>query len=172
MGSVAIKAIADYRNDVERSLRLYFREVPVSFSMRFLGTPPDAVRVAWDEILVDRLEETDRWSAFFVLTRLEKAFRDDYKYRCNKRMKDGLSKVFREIWKLRKTRARLDRDIFQSWKENQPQLRLLVEELRNAFEFRNHMAHGQLWEFGKYDFDFVYDLAKGALNAFPLYSPD
>jgi hypothetical protein len=175
MGSKAIEAIAEYRNDVERSLRLYFREVSPSFSELFLGTPPHEVRAAWDKVLADRLEETDRWSAFFILASLEKTFRDDYRLRCKKRARDGLSKVFRDLWKDRKikaNKANLDKHIFQAWKENRPELRRLIGELRGAFNFRNHMAHGLLWDRGKYDFDFVYHLAIGVLNDFALQGLD
>ena len=148
MGSKAIEAIAEYRNDVERSLRLYFREVSPSFSALFLGTPPHEVRAAWDKVLADRLEATDRWSAFFILASLEKAFRDDYRHRCKKRMRDDLSKVLRDLWRDRKTKASLNKHIFQAWKENRPELRRLIGELRGAFNFRNHMAHGLLWDRG------------------------
>lgn len=172
MGSKAIEAIAEYRNDVERSLRLYFRDVPPSFSALFFGTPLDEVRAAWDTVLADRLEETDRWSAFFILASLEKAFRSDYEHRCKKRLKDGLSRVFQDLWRRRKTRASLDEHIFQAWKEHRPELRRPIGELRGAFNFRNHMAHGLLWDRGKYDFDFVYHLAAGVLNDFALLGSD
>jgi hypothetical protein len=167
----AIKAIAEYHNDVERSLRLYFSEASPSFGVRFVGLRPDILAE-----LTGRLEETDQRSAFFLLIGLEKAFRVDYECRCRERMRDGgLSKAFRAIHKLRKARARLDEDIFQAWEERKPDLKRLIWELRGAFRFRNYLAHGRLGEpkLGrKYDFNSVYDLAAGVLSAFPLQEPD
>ncbi|MGB7585098.1 MAG: hypothetical protein WBM11_09655 [Terriglobales bacterium] len=173
MGNETIDAIAEYQNDVDVSLRLYFREVSTEFSARFPGRRVDEVRFAWDQLLATRLEETDQRSAFFVLTGLERAFRTDYDCRCKKRLKDDLSRVFRATRKYRKARVRLDEDIFEAWREKRPDLRRLIGELRSAFRFRNHLAHGRYGEPGRiYDFVSVYDLAVGVLNAFQLQDID
>jgi len=114
MGSQAIQAIADYHNDVERSLRLYFSDVSPSFSVRFLGLRPEEILTE----LTARLEETDQRSAFFILTLVEAAFRIDYECRCKRRMKDELSRAFRAIWKSRETRVSLEEDIFEAWRDH------------------------------------------------------
>jgi hypothetical protein len=171
MGSAAIEAIAEYHNDVDRSLRLYFSEVSPSFSTRFFGLRPEEIQSE----LFARLEETDQRSAFFVLTTLEAAFRTDYEYRCQKRMKDGLSRRFRAIYKRRETAVSLDEEIFEAWRENSPGLQQLIGELRGAFRFRHWLAHGSYWvpKLGrKYDFNFVYALADDVLNAFPFQKLD
>jgi hypothetical protein len=171
MGSTAIETIAEYHNDVERSLRLYFTEVSPSFSMRFLGLRPEEIQAE----LTARLEETDQRSAFFVLTTLEGFFRVDYERRCRKRMKDPLSRALRAIYKLREKRVSLDEDIFEAWSENSPELRQLIGQLRAAFRFRHWLAHGRYWvpKLGrKYDFNFVYSLADDVLNAFAFHKLD
>jgi hypothetical protein len=174
MGREAIEAIAEYQNDLEHSLRLYFREVPSSFSAEFFGSPPAEMRAAWDDVLVGRLTETDQRSAFVTLSRLESAFRIDYRRRCEKRMKDNLSKAFRRMYKARKARVRLKEDIFRAWREHATESRRLIDDLSVAFKFRHWFAHGRYTELppGRYDFDSVYDLAIRILSAFPLQESD
>jgi hypothetical protein len=166
MDSDTIVEIAEYNNDLMASLILYS---PSFVSTRFFGRPPQ-------EVLTARIEETDLRSAFFVLTAVEAAFRTDYLYRCQKKMKDDLSRALREIYKDRKENASLDEDIFETWKEKSsaPGPRL-IGELRGAFKFRHWLAHGRYWEpkLGrKYDFNFVYSLADDVLRAFPLRAFD
>ena len=148
MGNLAIQAIAEYHNDVERSLRLYFSEASPTFRVRFLGLRPEEIVTE----LASRLEETDQRSAFFILTTLEAAFRVDYERRC-------------------KTKVRLDEDIFEAWRENSTGSHQLIGELRGAFKFRHWLAHGRYWEPNlgrKYAFNFVYSLADDVLNALPF----
>jgi hypothetical protein len=171
MGSSAIETIAEYHNDVDRSLRLYFSPVSPSFSTRFFGLRPEEIQTD----LAARLEETDQRSAFFILTTLEAAFRIDYEYRCQKRMKDDLSRSFRAIHKRRETRVSLDEEILEAWRENWPGLRQLIGELRGAFRFRHWLAHGSYWvpKLGRrYDFNLVYALADDVFNAFPFQRLD
>jgi hypothetical protein len=163
MADAALGEVAAYHNDVVSALRLYF-----SFGRRPGEIAPE---------LAAHLEETDRRSSFAVLTRLERAFRVDYEYRCRKRLKDDLSKAFCRMHKDRKTRVRLSEDIFEAWKENGRQnraLRELVSELRTAFKFRHWIAHGRysVKPTGKHDFSSIYLLAENVLNAFPLREPD
>jgi hypothetical protein len=160
MADAALAEIAAYHNDVVSSLRLYF-----SFGRR-----PDEIAPE----LSARLEETDLRSTLAVLTRLEAAFRVDYQCRCEKRMKDDVSRAFRAIHRSRKARVSLDEDIFEAWKENMTQHRRLIGELRGAFRFRHWIAHGRYWvkPSGKYDFNSIYLLAENVLNTFPLCEMD
>jgi hypothetical protein len=163
MADAALGEVAAYHNDVVSALELYF-----SFGRRPGEIAPE---------LTAHLEETNRRSSFAVLTRLERAFRVDYEYRCRKRLKDSLSKAFCRMYKEKKTRVRLSEDIFEAWKENGRQsraLRELVAEMRTALKFRDWIAHGRYWvkPTGKHDFNSIYLLAENVLNAFPLREPD
>jgi hypothetical protein len=170
MASAAIEAIAEYHNDVERSLRLFFSEHSPSFNVQFFGLTAAEIR----NQLNARLEETGERSAFFVLTSLEAAFKVDYESRCRKRMKDPLSRRFREMYKQREMRrVRLENDIFEAWKEHKPETRALIAEVKSAFRFRDWLAHGRYWtpRLGrKYDFNFIYSLADDVLSNFPFES--
>jgi hypothetical protein len=170
MASTTITEIAEYHNDVVSSLRLYFSDLSPSFSKRFFGRRSDEIAAQ----LIARLEETDLRSALSILASLEGSFRVDYECRCQKRMKDDLSRAFRAIHKSRKRNISLDEDIFEAWRQNSSESRQLIGELRSAFKFRHWLAHGRYWEpkLGrKYDFSFVYLLAENVLNAFPLCGP-
>ena len=169
MDSETIVEVAEYHNDVVASLRYFSKTSPSFVSTRYFGRP-------LADLLADRIEETDLRSAFFVLAALEAAFRIDYLYRCQKKMKDDLSRAFRVIYKNREGNADLDEDIFEIWKEKSsiPGPRL-IGELRGAFKFRHYLAHGRYWEpkLGrKYDFNFIYSLADDVLKAFPLLKFD
>lgn len=165
MDSDTIVEVAEYHNDVVASLKYFSKTSPSLISTRYFGRP-------LSDVLAARIKETDLRSAFFVLTAVEAAFRIDYLYRCQQKMKDDLSRAFRAIYKDRENNVSLDEDIFETWKENSsaPGPRL-IGELRSAFKFRHYLAHGRYWEpkLGrKYDFNFVYSLADDVLNAFPL----
>jgi hypothetical protein len=169
MDNGTIVEVAEYHNDVVASLRYFSKTSPSFISSRYFGRPPD-------DVLAARIQETDLRSAFFVLTSIEAAFRIDYLYRCQRKMKDDLSRTFRIIYKDRGGNASLDEDIFETWKEQSsaPGPRL-IGELRGAFNFRHYLAHGRYWEpkLGrKYDFNFVYSLADDVLQAFPLLKFD
>ncbi len=172
MGRVTIAEIGEYHDDVVASLRLYFSEISPSFGGRFFGRRRDEIAAE----LAICLEETDLRSAFFVLATLEAAFYEDYLCRCQKRMKGDLAKAFLAIYKSRKENARLDDDIFKTWREKSSAPRpRLISVLRDAFNFRNWVAHGGYRipkPRGKYRFDDVYSLAEDVLKEFKLCKPD
>lgn len=186
MGKATLEAIAEYHYDVVASLRLYvseecpdflarLNEEAPEFLARFLAEPTDKLRAELMKRLEERLEETDLRSAFVILTIVEASFRLDYKYRCEKKLKDDLSRVFRAIYKDRKTAVRLDEDIFEAWKQNHPDSQRLIGELRGAFGLRDWFAHGRWWvpKLGrKYDFDYVYTLADVVFGNLSLHEID
>ena len=171
MGRTLLVAIAEYHNDVIASLELYFTDRSPDFVTRFSGYSREDLRSE----LSSRLEETDLRSALEILTRLEAAFRIDFEYRCQKKLKDVLSRAFRGVRKHRRTAVRLDEDIFETWKQNHADSRKLIGELRGAFRFRDWLAHGRYWEpkLGrKYDFDYLYGLADNVFGNLLLHEGD
>jgi hypothetical protein len=136
--------------------------------VRFFGLTSFEIQ----EELDARLEETDQRSAFFILTSLEAIFKIDYEFRCRMKMKDDLSRKFREMYKRQEMRVSLEEDIFESWKEHEPQARNLISEVKGAFKFRHWMAHGKYGarRFGrqKYDFALLFSIARRLLAELPL----
>ncbi len=158
--------IAAYQRDAEASLRLYFSPTNPSYAANFAAYLPSEV----DEELSERINETDMRSALVVMARVEAAFRIDYKERCRRKMSDHVSIEFRKIFKKRGEKARLDEDIWDTWRQkSDPPKRALINQLRGVFKFRHWLAHGRHWPVGTtHDFQDIYLLADTVLADFPL----
>ncbi len=159
--------IVAQHTDIELSLRSYFSPASVSYTIRFA----DYVESEVKEELEIRLAEHDRTSIFAVLSTVEAAFRIDYLQRSYKKKKDPLSRGFRDLHSRKGSRASLEDEILDKWKEHSTVPGKLIGELKGAFKFRHWLAHGRYWEpkLGqKYDYDGIYLLAETILNSFPL----
>lgn len=157
--------LADYHRDAEASLRLYFSPGNPHFLVHFAGERPSDVAVK----LANWTRETDMRSALAVMARVEAAFRLDYAWRRKAKRPDAVSITFRKHRANKK--VRLDADIWETWKINDPAKGPLIGQLRGAFRFRHWLAHGRYWQAGqKYDFQTLYLLAQTVLAAFPLFS--
>lgn len=154
--------LAEYHQDADASLRLYFTSINPSFIALFASNSSSEVA----QKLADRVRETDMRSVLAVMARVEAAFRLDYRWRRKAKKPDAVSIAFR---KHRGTNVRLDEDIWETWRANYPPARPLVSQLRQVFRFRHWLAHGRYWPAGhKYDFQTVYGLAQNVLATFPL----
>jgi len=106
-----------------------------------------------------------------LLAAVEAAFRIDYLQRCYQKKKDDVSRQFWDIYKEKDTRASLEDDIFEVWKNATSGSSKLIAELRGAFKFRHWLAHGRYWtpKLGqRYDYLSVYPLVLQALSSLPL----
>jgi hypothetical protein len=77
MADLAMVEIAEYHADVLSALNLYFNQMLTS------GDLGDRTEITSTRMA--RLEETDQRSAFFILARLEAAFRIDYELDAKRR---------------------------------------------------------------------------------------
>jgi hypothetical protein len=165
---LSLEEIAEHREVLLEALDVYFQAQNHPFLSRFVGYSDREVA---DERR-KRLYEVEVASAFSVMAVLEAAFRIDYLQRSYRRMKDAISRDFRELHKQKGPRASLEDDIFEVWRAHiRPQG--LIGDLRSAFNFRHWVAHGRYWQpkLGRaYDFDTVYALAETVLTDFPLKS--
>jgi hypothetical protein len=160
--NLTLEELAGYHREVVGSLRLYFSRADPTVAMQFPNR-------SQDEVLKARLGESDLRSALALLIGIEARFRVDFNSRCRKRLKDDLSRYFREVEK-RGDRVRLDEDIIEGWKSHTNASPSAISELRGAFNFRHRLAHGRYWspKLGrKYDFDSVRTLAE-AIERFPF----
>jgi len=163
--------IVTHHSDVESSLWGYFNPTSPSYSIRFAGYDEPQVR---SELQV-RLAEHRRTTILTILTALEAAFRIDYLQRCYKKKKDPLSRGFRQLHSKKGSRASLDDEILDKWKQYTTGSGNLIAELKGALRYRHWLAHGRYWEpkLGqKYDYHSVYVLAENILNSFPLEGID
>ena len=164
---LSIKDVAAYHNDAQSSLREFFRGNSPDFVARYVGLTPKGL----EEILGERLTETDLRSALILLTAIEAAFRLDYKTRCKQKLKDGLSREFRDVFKQSREKVKLEEQIFEAWKKHIPARKALISELKGAFKFRHWLAHGRppSSKLGrKYDYPYVYDLANAVFTTLSL----
>jgi hypothetical protein len=164
----SLSGAAQYHYDVVESLKRYFDA----------NSPHSVVRIdmyVGSRIAVrpsDYFEETGLRSSLAMLTSIEAAFQLDYQYRCQKKLKDGLSRSFREIRKQKPDYVSLEKDIFDAWSTHSSTAHSLIGELRSAFRFRNWLAHGRYWtpKLGRnYDFESLYLLADAVYDTLPLF---
>jgi hypothetical protein len=164
--------IAEYHNDVIEALASFFGNWKTLGVARYIGSTPAEMR----DILATRLEETALRSALEVISAIEAAFRVDYLIRSVKRKKEPLSRDFRQLYKAKQGKVRLNEEILERWLSHHSDitgLKALVGELRGALRFRHWLAHGRYWQparWGrKYDYDGVSILAELIFETFPLY---
>jgi len=163
----ALLWVAQYHFDVTESFNRSFRAGDGPPLVKLRGFPPAGGEVR----PADYREETDRRSSLAILVLIEAAFRVDYRYRCEKRLKDPLSRALRHKYKRRQERVNLEEELFGAWSEHESSARSFIGDLRGAFRFRHWLAHGCYWvpKLGrKYDFDYLYRLADGVFSALPL----
>ncbi|MRW92382.1 hypothetical protein GJ699_20505 [Duganella sp. FT80W] len=121
-----------------------------------------------EEVRAIVLAEHDHNSALSVLACVEAALRTDYLKRCYTKQKDDIARSFRDIYKKRAERARLDDDILACWRDSSSIPKVLIGELIGAFNYRHWLAHGRYWtqKFGRlYDYPTVYTIADAFLEA-------
>ncbi len=156
--NLSLLEIADYYDDSEKALRLFFSSKNPEYSLRFNGYTEEEV----EEELKLRLQELDKAISFSILSALEALFRIDYLNRCYNKKKDNLSRKMRNIYNQKGVHASLKDDILSSWKVICPEYKGFISEVITAFGYRNWLAHGRYWEpkLGRnYDYQSLYDLA-------------
>lgn len=160
--------IAIHHSDTESSLRSFFSDSCLYSKERFVGYTQENIL----NELGDRLNELEHSSSFSLLATIEATFRIDYLQRCYKKQTDTLSRSFRAIYKQKKSRASLEEDILEAWKENYDGISQIIGHLKGAFYYRHWIAHGRYWSpktgRKKYDYDTVFTIAETVLNSFPF----
>ena len=163
-----LEDIALYYSDSETALRLFFSNRNDKFTDRFANYTSDEV---FNE-LNNRVDELNHTSSLSLLAAIEAFFYIDYLHRNYKRLKDPISKQFKEIHKDKKSNPSLQEDILAAWENNFNNFSNIISELKGAFKYRHWLAHGRYltpkWGRQKYDFESVYQLADNIFNNFPF----
>ena len=164
--------ISIHHLDSENSFKLYYRADNEDYEERFADYTVDELA----NELRARIDELSHTSSLSLLAALEAVFRIDYLQRCYKKKKDLLSRKFRYIYKKKSTRASLEDDILDTWKENTHGASQLINDLKGVYKYRHWLAHGRYWQpkMGRqnYDYSSVYELAELTLNSFPFEGID
>jgi hypothetical protein len=164
--NLGLTDIAYYYSDTEQALRAYFARPAMSADPRFVGYAPS-------DVLQIRLDEHDYSSALTILPAVEAAVKIDYLERVSQKLKDNLSREFRQLYRRKERRASLEDDILDIWREHGGVNAKLIGELKGAFKYRHWLAHGRYWVpklARKYDYVGVYTLADEIFRTLPLVS--
>jgi hypothetical protein len=114
----------------------------------------------------DRLELL---TMFELLGTTEAILQIDFKARVTTRKKDGLSRRFREIDRIRGDKIRLDEDILVAMKEEGLPANI-VADFRGALKLRHWLAHGRYWhpKLGRgYAPGDVFDIVRALIDSIP-----
>ena len=137
----SLRQIAEYHEDAGDSLRGFFSPLTVRLNVRYLFS----TEAELSTILGMRLAETELRSCLAILSSIEAALRIDYATRCSARLKDPLSRDFRDMSKRYENRASFD-DILQLWSKHYPELKREIGDLRGAMMgASNPHPHCQIW---------------------------
>lgn len=160
--------IESHHLDVTEATKHYFKPASGQFIQRFMGYSPQELA----RELEGHLKELEHTSSLSILSAIEAAFRIDYLQRCYQKKKDDLSREFREIHKTKGSKASLEEDILEKWKEKTSVPKEIIGHLKGALKYRHWLAHGRYWEpklgRSKYDFQGIHQLGQIVFTSFPL----
>lgn len=154
--------IDDFYDKSSESIALAYNR---NIDTKFIGMTSDELKME-KQFLLDELEI---WAVFMVLCYIESLFRIDFILRCenkNKWASENLSLYYKKHHQSNKRyyQYSLKDVIFAGWKESFPEENCLINQLSQAFEYRNWIAHGRYWKFkdnpNKYTYDYVKTIAE------------
>jgi len=164
--NLELDQIAAHFTDVETSLRRFFTN-PHLYPDRFGNYSLAEVT----QELNARLIEEEKMIVLSILASIEATFRIDYLQRVYAKKKDALSRALRQLHLSKGSRASLEDDILEAWKNHTTISVELIGHIRSAFKFRHWLAHGRYWtpKLGRqYDYPGVYTLAHQIQTTLPL----
>ena len=106
-----------------------------------------------------------------MIAAIEARFRMDYIIRSTDRLKDDLSRDFRNIYQEKATNISLVESILENWKKRYPEYKNYISNYIGALKFRHWLAHGRYWnpKLGKkYDTTSVYLICEKLANTLPF----
>ena len=97
-----------------------------------------------DKLFEDQRRELEFLTMLALLATAEAILRIDFDRRVTNRLKDPLSRKYRETRRKRKDRIRLDEDLLETL-QTEVNPRSIVSEFRAALKLRHWLAHGSHW---------------------------
>lgn len=171
--SGSIEQLEEYYNSMSELInRKYNSELNPSYEMDFLFLKPEEVSKKAEKLRKELMFEGN----LAILSYVESVFRVDAIMRCQAKMKkDVLFKSFNKEVKTQGGRKvyhyiRICETILEGWKNIHIEHGDLLNNLKQAFEYRNWLAHGRYWTYkesiDKYSFEYVLHLAKSTIASF------
>jgi len=128
--------------DFKLSLSIALRDGNIQYIPDFLlGQPPSFI----DDFFEKEITELELTNTFRLLATTEAELRFDFAYRVRRKLKDPLSRYFRDLQGKYPRRIHIDKHIIESWQEAHPEHKRVFSEYRSALELRNWIAHGRAW---------------------------
>ena len=164
---LALEEISKQYTNVENSVTLYFSSGNPRFSEVFSLYSPV-------ELLEERngcLIEHGLSVSMTILAAVEAAFRIDFELRCRNTNPDPISERLRIMRRGRVQHSiSFTGEILHTWEQEYPRGVDVIPAMREAFQFRNWLAHGRYWvpDTDKIDYGDVYALAESVFEVFPL----
>lgn len=115
-------------------------QAPRPHEAQFTGFTPGDVAEFFDT----QRGQLELLTMFEILATTEAVLRIEVKTRAAERKKDSLSKRFRNLYKAKGGRLRLDEDILVAMKEEGVSASAIAD-FRGALNLRNWLAHGRYW---------------------------
>jgi len=141
---------------------------------RFFGMTRDEIEVFFNL----HVSELDFLAILSIMTAAEASIRLDYLNRLKRRLKDPVSKRFKEIQKKLSHRKKADRpgleeDILDTWATRAPTAKTPVGDFKGALKLRHWLAHGRYWspKLGRQEYSpgDVFDISKSLLDIIDVY---
>lgn len=148
LGSRSLEFIWSWFQEGLRGLRLRENELlagsftPSELEPHLLGLSTEELKALFS----DYRAELDAAAALALMASTEAALRADYQNRISRKLKDPVSREFRNLRKSRKNRIRLDEDILGVWADRGRARRSAVAEFRGVLNYRDWLAHGRYWK--------------------------
>ncbi len=106
-----------------------------------------------------------------LIASIEARFRMDYVVRATDKLKDPLSREFRELYKEHQEKVGLEEVILEQWKHHHSHTKSYISAYIGALKYRHWLAHGRYWKpkLGrKYDAISLYPICDGIIQNVPL----
>ena len=159
-------------NQSLESLESYYDEVRAAIDLKYYKANPyytsDFQMMTDTEVESERdenFEELSREASMAILAFVESLFRTDFIIRCELKKSDKLSIRYRHTYNPAKriyTYSYHD-VVLEGWAEYRPDVKDLINELKEANNYRNWLAHGRYWQFkdnpAKYKIEKIRNLA-------------
>lgn len=114
-------------------------------------------------IFNSHIDELEKTVSMNILSNIEASFRIDYSIRAKKRLKDPVSRKFRELYKNKEEKVHLEDEILAIWKQEHPEFKQIISNFKGALKYRHWLAHGRYWtpKLGKiFDIATVYTISE------------
>lgn len=164
----SLESLENYYDEVKSAIDLKYSKVNPRYTSDFQMMTESEVESERDE----NYQELSREATMAILAFVESLFRTDFIIRCELKKCDKLSKQYRSTYNPSKrvyTYSYSD-VVLDGWVEYRPEAKNLINELKEANNYRNWLAHGRYWQFkdnpNKYKIEKIRDLAHRIQNAF------